>query len=87
MEDKVGILPHLSCENSRESTPRCSVSCRSSLALLGCLGFCVVYSLRVNLSVALVAMVNNTYDHSDSKRSTEVSSNVTILICKTMYIS
>ncbi|XP_064597743.1 sialin-like [Liolophura sinensis] len=33
---------------------------RHILALISCGGFAVVYALRVNLSVALVAMVNNT---------------------------
>lgn len=35
--------------------------CRYVLAALSCSGFCVIYLLRVNLSVALVAMVNSTY--------------------------
>ncbi|KAG8179636.1 hypothetical protein JTE90_007366 [Oedothorax gibbosus] len=34
--------------------------CRYVLSLLGFLGFCNVYALRVNLSVALVAMVDHT---------------------------
>ncbi|XP_076064319.1 putative inorganic phosphate cotransporter isoform X2 [Oratosquilla oratoria] len=33
---------------------------RRVLAILGFLGFCNVYAMRVNLSVAIVAMVNNT---------------------------
>ena len=37
------------------------VSCRNVLALLSCLGFINIYALRVNLSVALVAMVNSSY--------------------------
>lgn len=37
------------------------ISCRHFLAMLSSLGFCVVYALRVNLSVALVAMVNSSY--------------------------
>ncbi|KAK7898501.1 hypothetical protein WMY93_019354 [Mugilogobius chulae] len=39
--------------------PRCC-SARVNLAVLMFLGFTVVYGLRVNLSVAMVAMVNNT---------------------------
>uniref|UniRef100_A0A3P8TB80 Sialin n=1 Tax=Amphiprion percula TaxID=161767 RepID=A0A3P8TB80_AMPPE len=39
--------------------PRCC-SARLNLAILMFLGFCVVYGLRVNLSVAMVAMVNST---------------------------
>ena len=34
---------------------------RYILAIFAHLGFVVVYALRVNLSVALVAMVNSTY--------------------------
>jgi ACS family sodium-dependent inorganic phosphate cotransporter-like MFS transporter 5 len=54
------LLPRLSRENSRSSSPKCRLSCRYSLAILASLGFGVVYALRVNLSVALVAMVNST---------------------------
>lgn len=42
-----------------EVPPRCC-SARLNLAMLMFLGFSVVYGLRVNLSVAMVAMVNNT---------------------------
>jgi len=35
-------------------------SCRLVLIFMGCLGFINVYSLRANLSIALVAMVNHT---------------------------
>lgn len=42
-----------------EVPPRCC-SARLNLAVLMFLGFSVVYGLRVNLSVAMVAMVNNT---------------------------
>lgn len=34
--------------------------------MLGFLGFCNVYALRVNLSVALVAMINMTQIHNKS---------------------
>ncbi|CAI5691422.1 unnamed protein product [Oreochromis niloticus] len=44
---------------SVEVPPRCC-SARFNLAFLIFLGFTVVYVLRVNLSVAMVAMVNNT---------------------------
>ncbi|XP_076362088.1 sialin-like isoform X6 [Tachypleus tridentatus] len=37
-----------------------NIPTRHVLTILGFLGFFVIYSLRVNLSVALVAMVNNT---------------------------
>lgn len=62
-DETSSLLPRQSCENSRSWRTRCSLSCRYSLALTACLGFCVVFSLRVNLSVALVAMVNTTDTH------------------------
>lgn len=50
------------CHRSpRRDSERCYLSCRYVLAGMSCSGFCVVYLLRVNLSVALVAMVNSTY--------------------------
>lgn len=49
--------------------------CRYVLAILTFWGLSVAYSLRVNLSVALVAMVNSTYANanveSDVKESLE----------------
>lgn len=42
----------------------CSVRC--NLAVMMFFGFAVVYGLRVNLSVAMVAMVNGTSDQSPS---------------------
>ena len=48
---------------------------RHILMLLGFLGFTNVYALRVNLSVALVAMVNSTYANVNSEeKSHECSS-------------
>lgn len=56
---------------SVEDTKQCLKS-RHILGILGFLGFANVYAMRVNLSVAIVAMVNstlqppvenNTYDH------------------------
>lgn len=55
-------------DHKRES--KCVLPCRYSMALLGGFGFVVVFALRVNLSVALVAMVNTT----DSSGYTELSS-------------
>lgn len=40
---------------------------RHILVLLGLLGFANVYALRVNLSVALVAMVNSTYSNGNEE--------------------
>lgn len=52
-----------------QRAPACCSS-RYGLALLSCFGFFVVYSLRVNLSVAMVDMLNNTHqsntNHSGS---------------------
>lgn len=36
------------------------IKCRTVLGIMGFLGFAVVYAMRVNLSVAIVAMVNTT---------------------------
>lgn len=43
-----------------QDSSRC-ISCRHILAFIAFLGFINVYCLRVNLSVALVAMVNQTF--------------------------
>lgn len=50
------------------AAPACG-SARYSLALLSCFGFFVVYSLRVNLSVAMVDMVNTTHQSSANHSS------------------
>lgn len=49
------------------AAPVCCSS-RYGLALLSCFGFFVVYSLRVNLSVAMVDMLNTTH-HFGPNRS------------------
>lgn len=36
------------------------IKCRTVLGIMGFLGFASVYAMRVNLSVAIVAMVNAT---------------------------
>ena len=59
MEEALPLLQKTSCKSGRQS--RCYMPARYVLAALSCSGFCVVYLLRVNLSVALVAMVNSTY--------------------------
>uniref|UniRef100_A0AAY4C683 Major facilitator superfamily (MFS) profile domain-containing protein n=1 Tax=Denticeps clupeoides TaxID=299321 RepID=A0AAY4C683_9TELE len=53
----------------KEAAPQLC-SARYSLALLMFFGFAVVYGLRVNLSVAMVAMVNDTESHQSLNRST-----------------
>ena len=39
---------------------------RYILAVLGSISLAILYGLRVNLSVAIVVMVNHTYQHSKS---------------------
>ncbi|KAI1901770.1 hypothetical protein AGOR_G00037820 [Albula goreensis] len=51
-----------------EIPPQCC-SARCNLAVLMFFGFAVVYGLRVNLSVAMVAMVNNTSPQPSSNNS------------------
>ena len=67
--DSSGI-PIADFSGEKDSNNRkCSIPCRYLLSILGCLGFAVVYALRVNLSVALVAMVNSTSSPSGSYKS------------------
>ncbi|XP_076803041.1 sialin-like isoform X1 [Clavelina lepadiformis] len=49
-------------EIQEQPTPGCYVKARYVLAFMGFLGMFNVYSLRTNLSVAIVAMVNSTDD-------------------------
>ena len=51
----------------------CKIQQRWLMAVLAHIGFVVVYALRVNLSVALVAMVNNTYANPDQGNDPECS--------------
>ena len=59
MEEGTPLLDKRTSKSRQESG--CYFPCRCTLATLSSAGFCVVYLLRVNLSVALVAMVNSTY--------------------------
>jgi len=56
-------------------------SCRLVLVFMGFLGFVNIYCLRVNLSVALVAMLNHTQLKSYSENTSEdiCSSNGTLM--------
>ncbi|XP_031735090.1 sialin isoform X1 [Anarrhichthys ocellatus] len=63
-------LLHRGHEDKVTRAPACCSS-RYGLALLSSLGFFVVYSLRVNLSVAMVDMLNNTR-HSSTNHSGSV---------------
>lgn len=48
------------------------IKCRTVLGIMGFLGFANVYAMRVNLSVAIVAMINST---------TPTPSNETLDVC------
>lgn len=56
-------LLHRDHEDKAQRAPACCSS-RYALAFLSCGGFFVVYSLRVNLSVAMVDMLNTTHQNS-----------------------
>ena len=58
--------------NEKDASPSFSLQAkrfgkRHVLVVLGMLGFANVYALRVNLSVALVAMVNSTFANANSE--------------------
>ena len=54
-------------ERFRRESEGCYLPCRYTLAILSSSGFFVLFLMRVNLSVAIVAMVNSTY--ADAKAS------------------
>ncbi|XP_035828102.1 sialin [Aplysia californica] len=58
--DHVTLTPRSKVKDERPADTGGFFSCRHILALMAFFGFVNVYALRVNLSVALVAMVNNT---------------------------
>ncbi|TSK31361.1 Sialin [Bagarius yarrelli] len=77
MEDQEEEETPLLHEQAKQRTvpPQCC-SARFNLAFMMFLGFAVVYGLRVNLSVAMVAMVNTTgnqFNDSESKECPESS--------------
>ncbi|XP_026867484.1 sialin isoform X1 [Electrophorus electricus] len=63
--------PLLQKQAGKHSVPPKCCSVRSNLAFMMFLGFAVVYGLRVNLSVAMVAMVNATNGQPTSNGSEE----------------
>uniref|UniRef100_A0A0C9QYJ7 Picot_12 protein n=1 Tax=Fopius arisanus TaxID=64838 RepID=A0A0C9QYJ7_9HYME len=55
------------------SDTKSSVKARHVLGFLGFLGFALVYAMRVNLSVAIVSMVNQTaFPDNDNETNTDV---------------
>lgn len=56
------------------------IKCRTVLGIMGFLGFASVYAMRVNLSVAIVAMVNAT-------TSTPTNSSTDVDVCPASPIS
>ena len=66
MEENSPVLDESGPEPSRRESG-CYLPCRYALVILSSSGFCVLYLMRVNLSVAIVAMVNSTY--ADAKAS------------------
>ncbi|XP_031552976.1 sialin-like isoform X2 [Actinia tenebrosa] len=64
MDESSPLIPRFSRENRRSSS-KCSLSCRYALTILSMLGFCVMYTIRVNLSIALVEMANSTDTNND----------------------
>ena len=59
-DDSLDLDSH-SPERFRRQSEGCYLPCRYALATLSGSGFCVLFLMRVNLSVAIVAMVNSTY--------------------------
>ena len=56
-------------------------SCRLVLSIMGFIGFINCYTLRVNLSVAIVAMVNTTYLRQLESEGKDVNSTATHDVC------
>ena len=79
MKETTPLLKHLPRSENLEEQKECiRIPCRHVLAGLAAVGFAVVYALRVNLSVALVAMVNQTYaDERGSSLDPECERNQT----------
>ncbi len=60
--------------------PRLIPSTRFTLALLVCFGFIIQYAQRINLSIAIVCMVNKTRSNLELKSATNVFPNNTVII-------
>ncbi|OAD55056.1 Sialin, partial [Eufriesea mexicana] len=58
------------------SDTKSCIKARHTLGFLGFLGFALVYAMRVNLSIAIVSMVNQTaIPHSDDNDTTDICHN------------
>nr|XP_050844165.1 sialin isoform X1 [Vespula vulgaris] len=65
-------LEKVNIEQNRSDTKSC-IKARYTLGFLGFLGFALVYAMRVNLSIAIVSMVNQTaIPNNDDENTTDV---------------
>ncbi|XP_063845764.1 LOW QUALITY PROTEIN: sialin-like [Scylla paramamosain] len=71
----------------KEEEKKNIVPARLIFAVLGCVGFMIVYGLKVNLSVAIIAMVNHTavahgspHDSHDSHDADDTYDNMTLVV-------
>uniref|UniRef100_A0A667X8J6 Sialin n=1 Tax=Myripristis murdjan TaxID=586833 RepID=A0A667X8J6_9TELE len=71
-DEQERLLLHREAEDKVQRAPACC-SARYGLAFLSSYGFFVAYALRVNLSVAMVDMVNSTHDTSGNHSSSVCS--------------
>ncbi|KAJ9590663.1 hypothetical protein L9F63_016291, partial [Diploptera punctata] len=71
-DDELLIIPEISSEQRRLQDGQGCCRTRYVMALMGFLGFANVYAMRVNLSVAIVAMVNNSAIPQDIMNITDV---------------
>jgi len=82
-DDGSSVVNHSKTENEPLLGGEGFPSCRLVLVFMGCLGFINIYSLRANLSVVLVAMVNHTQqvplNYSEVKSDDICESNESII--------
>lgn len=75
--DNVYLCNVLSVNNLQiPSDTKSCIKARHTLGFLGFLGFALVYAMRVNLSVAIVSMVNQTaIPHTEDNDTSDVCPN------------
>jgi len=82
-DDDSNVVTHRKTEDEPLLGGEGFPSCRLVLVFMGCLGSINIYSLRANLSVALVAMVNHTQqvplNYSEVKSDDICASNESII--------